>query len=142
MGVDFPDVASGRRWPLVHPGQILRDEFLEPTGLGVHRLARDIQVPRLRLNEIVLGRRADAVDTTLRLARYFGTTREFWISLQSRCDLDVSGLTGDGHGRHVTAQAGQCGTSGLLIVSLGGRAAGHASGTRRAGPQPARTWPA
>ena len=92
LGVDFADVASGRRLPPVHPGQVLRDEFLAPMDLSVYRLARDIKAPRPRLNEIVLGRRAVTVDTALRLARYFGTTAEFWINLQTRYDLDVAEL--------------------------------------------------
>ena len=90
LRVDFSDVASGRRLPPVHPGVILRDEFLKPMELSVYRLARDVKVSRPRLNEIVLGRRAVTTDTALRLARYFGTTPEFWINLQARYDLDVA----------------------------------------------------
>ena len=70
--VDFSDVASGRRLPPVHPGKILRDEFLTPMELSVYRLARALKVSRPRLNEIVLGRRAVTTDTALRLGRYFG----------------------------------------------------------------------
>ena len=79
--------------PPVHPGAILRDEFLKPMELSAYRLARDIKVSRPRLNDIVLGRRAVTTDTALRLARYFGTTPEFWINLQSRYDLDVAERT-------------------------------------------------
>ena len=91
--VDFSDVASGRRLPPVHPGEILRDEFLTPLELSVYRLAREIGVSRPRLNDIVLGRRAVTTDTALRLGRYFGTTPEFWINLQTRYDLDVAERT-------------------------------------------------
>ena len=91
--VDFSDVASGRRLPPVHPGEILRDEFLTPLELSVYRLAREIRVSRPRLNDIVLGRRAVTTDTALRLGRYFGTTPEFWINLQTRYDLDVAERT-------------------------------------------------
>ena len=91
--VDFSDVTSGRRLPPVHPGEILRDEFLTPMGLSVYRLARNLKVSRPRLNEIVLGRRAVTTDTALRLGRYFGTTPEFWINLQIRYDLDVAERT-------------------------------------------------
>ena len=91
--VDFSDVASGRRLPPVHPGTILRDEFLKPMQLSVYRLARSIKVSRPRMNEIVLGRRAVTTDTALRLARYFGTTPEFWLNLQTRYDLDVADRT-------------------------------------------------
>ena len=91
--VDFSDVASGRRLPPVHPGEILRDEFLTPMELSVYRLAQAIKVSRPRLNDIVLGRRGITTDTALRLGRYFGMTPEFWINLQTRYDLDVAERT-------------------------------------------------
>ena len=91
--VDFSDVASGRRLPPVHPGEILRDEFLTPMKLSVYRLAQAIKVSRPRLNDIVLGRRGITTDTALRLGRYFGMTPEFWINLQTRYDLDVAERT-------------------------------------------------
>ena len=90
--IDFSDVASGRL-PPVHPGEILRDEFLAPKALSVYRLARALKVSRPRLNDLVLGRRGITVDTALRLGRYFGTTPEFWIHLQTRYDLDVAERT-------------------------------------------------
>ena len=88
--VDFSDIASGQRLAPVHPGRILRNDFLDPLGLSVYRLAQDIKVPRPRLNDIVRGRRAVTVDTALRLARYFGTTPTFWLNLQTRYDLDAA----------------------------------------------------
>lgn len=88
--IDFSDAASGRRLPPVHRGAILRDGFVQPMQLGVHRLARGLEVSRPRLNEIVHGCRAATTDTALRLARYFGTTPEFRINLQTRYDLDVA----------------------------------------------------
>ena len=91
--VDFSDVASGRRLPPVHPGEILRDEFLTPMELSVYRLAQAIKVSRPRLNDIVLGRRGITTDTALRLGRYFGMTPEFWINLQTRYDLDIAERT-------------------------------------------------
>ena len=91
--VDFSDVASGRRLPPVHPGETLRDEYLEPLGLSVYRLARELKIARPRLNDIVLGRRTVTIDTALRLGRYFGTTPEFWLNLQTRYDLDVAERT-------------------------------------------------
>lgn len=90
--IDFSDVASGRLAP-VHPGEVLRDEFLTPMALSVYRLARALKVSRPRLNDLVLGRRGVTVDTALRLGRYFGTTPEFWINLQTRYDLDVAERT-------------------------------------------------
>jgi addiction module HigA family antidote len=73
--VDFSDVVTGRRLPLVHPGEILRDDFLQPMKISVYALAEAIKVPRSRVNDIVLGRRGISADTAFRLARYFGTTR-------------------------------------------------------------------
>ena len=91
--VDFSDVASGRRLPPIHPGEILREEFLTPMALSVYRLAQALKISRPRLNDVVLGRRAVTTDTALRLGRYFGTTPEFWINLQTRYDLDVAERT-------------------------------------------------
>jgi addiction module HigA family antidote len=87
--VDFADVTTGRKLPLIHPGEILRHELLTPMKISVYMLARAIKVPRSRVNDIVLGRRGISADTAFRLARYFGTTPDFWINLQARHDLDV-----------------------------------------------------
>jgi addiction module HigA family antidote len=73
----------------VHPGEVLMEEFLKPLGLSQNRLALDIGVHPRRINEIVLKKRAVTANTALRLARYFGTTPEFWLGLQAQYDLDV-----------------------------------------------------
>jgi addiction module HigA family antidote len=73
----------------IHPGEVLLADFLEPLGLSQYRLAQDISVPPRRINEIVHGKRAISADTSLRLARYFGTTERFWLNLQARFDLEV-----------------------------------------------------
>ena len=78
-----------RRLPPVHPGEVLLEEFLEPMGITQYRLAKDISVPPRRVNEIVLRKRAITADTALRLGRYFGTSEQFWLNLQSEHDLDV-----------------------------------------------------
>jgi addiction module HigA family antidote len=91
--IDFPDITTGRRLPPIHPGSILRDEFLTPMAISVYELAKAMKVPRSRVNDIVLGRRGITPDTALRLARYFGTSAEFWLRLQSRYDLDVADRT-------------------------------------------------
>jgi antitoxin HigA-1 len=91
--VDFSDLASGRRLPSVHPGEILRDEFLTPMRISVYQLANAIKVPRSRANDIVLGRRGVTTDTAIRLGRYFGMSPDFWINLQARYDLDVADRT-------------------------------------------------
>lgn len=73
----------------VHPGEILLEEYLQPLGLSQYRLAQDISVPPRRINEIVHGTRAITADTALRLARYFGTSDQYWLNLQMRYDLEV-----------------------------------------------------
>ena len=73
----------------IHPGEVLLADFLEPLQLSQYRLAQDISVPPRRINEIVHGKRAVSADTALRLARYFGTTEQFWLNLQARFDLEV-----------------------------------------------------
>ena len=88
--IDFAEVTTGKRLPLIHPGEILRDDFLKPLKISVYTLALAIKVPRSRLNDIVLGRRGITADTAFRLARYFGTTPGFWINLQARYDLDAA----------------------------------------------------
>ncbi len=75
--------------PPIHPGEILLEEFLHPLGISQYRLAKDISVPSRRINEIVHGKRAVSADTALRLARYFGTTGQFWLNLQTRYDLEL-----------------------------------------------------
>jgi antitoxin HigA-1 len=71
----------------VHPGEILREEFLKPMGISVYQLARQIYLTRSRINDIVLERRAITADTALRLARFFGTTPLFWMNMQASYDL-------------------------------------------------------
>jgi addiction module HigA family antidote len=80
----------------VHPGEILDKDFLKPMGLSQYRLAKDIHVPSRRINEIVLGRRGITADTALRLARYFGTSADVWLNLQTRFELDTARLA-EGH---------------------------------------------
>jgi addiction module HigA family antidote len=75
--------------PPVHPGEILLTEFLEPLGVSQYQLAKAVDVPARRINEIVHGQRRISADTALRLARYFGTSERFWINLQARYDLEI-----------------------------------------------------
>ena len=78
-----------KKFPPLHPGEILLEEFLEPMEISQYRLAKDISVPPRRINEIVQGKRGITADTALRLARFFGTSERFWINLQTRYDLEV-----------------------------------------------------
>ncbi len=71
----------------IHPGEILREEFLVPLNLSAHALSLELRVPAPRINEIVRERRSITPDTALRLARYFGTTPQFWMNLQISYDL-------------------------------------------------------
>jgi len=74
----------------IHPGEILREEFLKPMGISINRLAREIVVPPGRISEIVNGRRGITADTALRLSQFFGTSAELWLGLQSDYDLRVT----------------------------------------------------
>lgn len=74
----------------VHPGEVLLEEFLKPLNLSQNRLAIEIGVDARRVNEIVLGERRITADTALRLARYFGTSPQFWLGLQADYDLDIA----------------------------------------------------
>jgi len=73
----------------IHPGEILVEEFLKPLGITQYRLAKDINVPARRINEIVHGKRSITADTALRLSRYFNLSERFWLNLQGRYDLEV-----------------------------------------------------
>ena len=77
----------------ITPGEILKEEFMEPHGISANRLARDIDVPANRISEIIAGRRAITADTALRLGTYFGVEPEFWMNLQSNHDLRVAAST-------------------------------------------------
>lgn len=74
----------------IPPGEILREEFMRPHGLSINGLARDLDVPPGRVSQIVRNRRAITADTALRLSRYFGTTPQFWLALQSEYDLRLA----------------------------------------------------
>ena len=78
-----------KKMPPIHPGEILKEEFLDEMGITQYKLAKDINVPARRINEIVHQKRAISADTALRLGRYFGISPQFWINLQSHYDLEV-----------------------------------------------------
>lgn len=84
--VDLP----GERIPPIHPGEILREEFLHPMGITPYRLAKDISVPLTRITAILAGERAVSADTALRLSRYFGMSERFWMNLQATYDLECA----------------------------------------------------
>lgn len=79
--------------PPVHPGEILREDLMKPLDISINRLARELRVPVTRISEIVNCRRSVTADTALRLARYFGSTPQFWVNLQATYDLELAART-------------------------------------------------
>jgi len=79
-----------RTMPPIHPGETLREDFMKPLGLTANRLAINLRVPAARIGEIIRERRAITADTALRLARFFGTSPQFWINLQANYDLELA----------------------------------------------------
>lgn len=74
----------------IHPGEILLEEFMQPLGITANRLAMELRITPARIGEIVHGKRAITANTALRLARFFGTSAQFWMNLQAHYDLDVA----------------------------------------------------
>ncbi len=89
-GLDVSDVVTGERISPIHPGEVLREEFLIPLGMTAHALAMALQVPAPRIGDIVRERRTVTADTALRLAKYFGTSVEFWTGLQADYEVAVA----------------------------------------------------
>jgi addiction module HigA family antidote len=98
----------------VHPGEVLLEEFLKPLAISQYRLAKDISVPPRRVNEIVLRKRSVSADTALRLSRFFGTSAEFWLNLQTQYELDVET---DRLGSRLEAEVVELRTRGSLLGS-------------------------
>jgi addiction module HigA family antidote len=113
MSISIEDVTAGRvdlgdivrprceRLPPLHPGEVLREEFLRPLGMSAYALAKALRVPVNRVTAILAGERAISANTALRLARFFGTTPEFWINLQCAHDLELEQAE---HGAEVAAE--------------------------------------
>jgi len=83
-------MAGRKKLDPIHPGEILREEFMKAMGISINRLARDIAVPPGRISEIVNGKRSITADTALRLGKFFGVSPEIWLDLQSDYDLRVA----------------------------------------------------
>lgn len=88
--MDFSDVSDGTRLAPIHPGEVLLHDFMEPLKITRYRLAMTISVPPRRINEIVHGKRAITADTALRLGQFFGTTPDFWTSLQASYETETT----------------------------------------------------
>ena len=74
----------------VHPGTVLKKDLLDPLGMSINQLAKELRVPANRLSQIVRGRRGITPDTSLRLARYFGFTPEYWLNMQTHYDMEIT----------------------------------------------------
>ena len=88
--IDFSEVSSGRRLALVHPGDVLLKDFIEPLEISRYRVAKNINVSQRRIDLICRGEAAVSADMALRLGRLFGTTPEFWVNLQAQYDLELA----------------------------------------------------
>lgn len=77
-----------KKLPNIHPGDVLREEFLAPMGISAYRLAKDIGIPQTRVSQILKGERRLTADTALRLSKYFGNSAKFWLGLQDDFDLE------------------------------------------------------
>jgi addiction module HigA family antidote len=75
----------------IHPGEIIKEEYLEPLGMSVNALAIALRIPASRINDVVRQKRGVSIDTALRLSRYFNTTAQFWMNLQISYDLKIAG---------------------------------------------------
>ena len=83
-------MGRSKKLPPIHPGEILLEEFLKPPGMSMNKLAEKLHVPANRITQIVEGRRGVTGETALWLARYFGTSAEFWLGMQKDYDLQVA----------------------------------------------------
>ena len=90
MSIKRPETGWNIERVSTHPGEILREEFMAPLSLSANKLALELHVPVTRIHEIANERRAITADTALRLARYFGTSAEFWLNLQRNYDLTIA----------------------------------------------------
>ena len=88
--IEEATVAKSDKLPPIHPGEILREDFLRPADISMNRLALDLHVPVTRITEIVHGRRAITPDTALRLGRYFSISARFWLNAQAAYDLEAA----------------------------------------------------
>lgn len=83
-----PQRRERKAFPPVHPGEVIRHDYLAPLGMSQYALAKALGITQARLGEIVRGKRAISPDTALRLGRYFGTSAEFWLGMQAHFDLE------------------------------------------------------
>jgi len=124
------EAASEQDLPPVHPGEVLKEEFLEPYGMSQYELAQRTGMPPQRVGQIVLGRRGISADTALRLGRFFDTSPEFWLNLQAHHDLEVAAKHhGEAIRRDVPVSAKE-----LFATALGVRKRSERRGVKRQAP--------
>lgn len=110
------EAASEQHLPPVHPGEVLKEEFLEPYGMSQYELAKRTGMPPQRVGQIVLGRRGISADTALRLGRFFDTSPEFWLNLQAHHDLELAALVdGEAIRRDVPVRAKELFATALKV---------------------------
>jgi addiction module HigA family antidote len=90
--INFSGIATGERIGNIHPGEILRDDFIKPMGISQYRLAKDAGINQMTVSKIVRSKQAISAETALRLGRYFGTSPQFWAGLQTAYNLEKAEL--------------------------------------------------
>ena len=91
--MEVPNMSEDRtitddKLPNIHPGEVLKEEFLEPMNITAYRIAKETDIPQTRISEIIHGKRSITADTAIRFSKFFGTTAEFWLNLQNLYDLE------------------------------------------------------
>ncbi|MBP5591600.1 HigA family addiction module antidote protein [bacterium] len=81
-------ISTDNKLANIHPGEVLKEEFLVPMNISAYRLAKEINIPQTRISEIIHGKRSITADTAIRFSKFFGTTAEFWLNLQNLYDLE------------------------------------------------------
>ncbi len=109
-----------KKIPNTHPGEFLKEEFLEPLNISTYRLAKDIGVSAIRISEIIRGKRSITADTAIRLEKYFGMSAEFWMKWQAHYDLEEAKDRKDTVGKEIKPYTPAGGSAGSADLSLGG----------------------
>jgi len=90
------------RLPNIHPGEILKEEFLDPFGISAYRLSKEIKIPQTRISQIIKGKRRITADTALRLSEFFGNSPQFWMGIQGDYDLEEERIKIEEELKHIT----------------------------------------
>jgi addiction module HigA family antidote len=109
--VSHNEVVGSGSLPAVHPGGVLRDEYLKPLGMTPYRLAKGLRVSQTRIGDILDGKRAITADTAMRLEAFFGTSARFWMNLQVQYDLEMAARSADPDIAQITSYSGTAATT-------------------------------